>query len=291
MLQSMTGFGSSTLENECFRFSVDIKSINSKQFDFTLKLPAELKEIEIEIRQLVINELIRGKIDCSISIIPKNSENSGVHLNKELIKQYYSELNSISKELGAKDNLMSIVMQMPNVIEGKCLELDSELWSKIKETIIKACKSITISRTLEGEVLKKDFTLRIQLILKYLDEIEPLEAERINQIKSRLNKSITEYHEQIPACEQNRLEQEIIFYLEKLDFTEEKVRLRKHCSYFMETMNNEQNNGKKLNFISQEIGREINTLGSKASHAEIQKSVIKMKDELEKIKEQLSNIL
>ncbi|MBQ2489022.1 MAG: YicC family protein [Bacteroidales bacterium] len=291
MLQSMTGFGNSTLQGEAIILTVNIKSINSKQFDFTLKWPSELKEVgkENEIRQLVMERLSRGKIECSVSIDKKETAEAP-HINKQLIKQYYRTFREISDELGIHEDLLSIVMKMPDVIESPHYELDDTLWKQLENTIIEACDRAVASRCEEGAALAEDFKKRIQLILDYLDEIEPLENNRIGQIKGRLYKSLADNRDQFQNFDENRLEQEIIFYLEKLDFTEEKVRLRKHCAYFLETMK-EPLNGKKLAFISQEIGREINTLGSKACQAEIQQWVVKMKDELEKIKEQLANIL
>lgn len=291
MLQSMTGFGSSTLQGEAIILTVNIKSINSKQFDFTLKWPSELKEVgkENEIRQLVMERLSRGKIECSVSIDKKETAEAP-HINKTLIKQYYRTFREISDELGIHEDLLSIVMKMPDVIESPHYELDDTLWKQLEKTIIEACDRAVASRCEEGAALAEDFKKRIQLILDYLGEIEPLEDNRIGQIKGRLYKSLADNRDQFQNFDENRLEQEIIFYLEKLDFTEEKVRLRKHCAYFLETMR-EPLNGKKLGFISQEIGREINTLGSKACQAEIQQWVVKMKDELEKIKEQLANIL
>ena len=271
-------------------FTVDIKSINSKQFDFTLKLPNELKDKgkENDIRQIVMNALVRGKVECAISIEKKHS--AGSHLNRELICQYYRELKDIAHEVDSNEDLLSIVMRMPEVIENEQFELNPELWEQLEAAIRQACGSIVESRCKEGSALAKDFELRIQLILDYLKAIEPLEANRIEQIRGRLLKSLTDNREQFQNYDENRMEQEIIFYLEKLDFTEEKVRIRKHCAYFLETMQEEQN-GKKLGFITQELGREINTLGSKACQAEIQQWVVRMKDELEKIKEQLANIL
>ena len=287
----MTGFGSHTLQGKDVNFTVDIKSINSKQFDFILKLPPELKEKEKEneIRQLVMNALCRGKVECVISIEKKNG-NCSASLNKDLIFSYYNELKSIAETLGEKGNLLEIVMKMPEVVESARFELDDLLWEQLRQSIQEACNKLTKSREEEGAALAEDFALRIRLILQYLDAIEPMESERIDQIRGRLNKSLNDSRDQWQQFDENRLEQEIIFYLEKLDFTEEKVRLRKHCAYFMETMK-EMQNGKKLSFITQEIGREINTLGSKACHAEIQQLVVRMKDELEKIKEQLANIL
>ena len=290
MLLSMTGFGSSTRKEEDFQFTVELKSINSKQFEFILKLPADLKEKENEIRQLIMNELVRGKIECNVTM-ERNAKGLSVsHLNHDLIISYYRELQSIAKELGTSGDLLSVVMKMPDVVESDKLELDSHMWQELQQTVLEACRQLTVSRQQEGAVLEVDFQKRIELILAYLKEIEPFESQRIEQIKNRLGKALGE-HAEIPEYDANRLEQEIIFYLEKLDFTEEKVRIRKHCDYFLETMRNESQNGKKLTFISQELGREINTLGSKAANAEIQQYVVKMKDELEKIKEQLANIL
>lgn len=287
----MTGFGSCTMQCDGTSFTVDIKSINSKQFDFTLKWPSELKELgkENEIRQIVMNHLFRGKVECSISI-ENNREAGSTVLNKVLIKKYYRELKEISDELGINEELLPIVMRMPDVMETGHMELDNNLWEQLQKTITEACAHVTESRCTEGAALALDFEKRIRLILQYLEAICPLEENRIGQIKERFHKSLGENADQFQNFDENRMEQEIFFYLEKLDFTEEKIRLRKHCSYFLETMHEEQN-GKKLGFISQEIGREINTLGSKACHAEIQQWVVKMKDELEKIKEQLANIL
>ena len=289
MLQSMTGFGKATLKERDFQITVEIRSINSKQFDFALKLPSDLKEKENEIRQLVMNELVRGKIDCTIGLERLDKCMSG-RINKDVVISYYHQLQEIAKELGTDESLLSIVMKMPEVIEYDIVELDDQLWASLLQTVKSACESIVVSRQKEGAVLALDFEKRINLILQYLDRIEPLEGQRIDLIRNRLGKSLGEYAE-IPTYDENRLEQEIIFYLEKLDFTEEKVRLRKHCAYFLDTMKNEEMNGKKLTFISQEVGREVNTLGSKAANAEIQQFVVKMKDELEKIKEQLANIL
>ncbi len=289
----MTGFGSSSAQHGCVRFTVNIKSINSKQFDFILKLPAELKENdkENEIRQMIAGQLIRGKIECSVTMEKPEASSNNIRLNKSLIYKYYNELKTIAEEVGSQEDLLKIVMRMPEVIESEKIEMNSELWMQLQQAITNACEDILHCRENEGMILRQDFQLRIGLILQYLNEIEPWETGRIQQIRNRLYKSLTENQDQIPSFDANRLEQEIIFYLEKMDFTEEKVRLRKHCAYFLETMDKETQNGKKLGFISQEIGREINTLGSKAGDAEIQKLVVKMKDELEKIKEQLANIL
>ncbi|MBO4402858.1 MAG: YicC family protein [Bacteroidales bacterium] len=290
MLLSMTGFGSSTRKEEDFQFTVELKSINSKQFDFILKLPSDLKEKENEIRQLIMNELVRGKVECNISMENSGKALSATHFNHDLIISYYRELQSIAQELGTQEELLSVVMKMPDVMESDKLELNERMWQQLQQTVLEACRQLTVSRQQEGAVLEVDFQKRIELILAYLKEIEPFESQRIEQIKNRLGKALGE-HAEIPEYDANRLEQEIIFYLEKLDFTEEKVRICKHCDYFLETMRNESQNGKKLTFITQELGREINTLGSKAANAEIQQLVVKMKDELEKIKEQLANIL
>lgn len=290
MLQSMTGFGSSTRQGEDFQFTVELKSINSKQFDFILKLPVDLKEKENEIRQIATNELVRGKIECNVVLENRGNRLMNTHLNRDLIINYYRELQNIAQEVGSKEDLLSIVMKMPDVMENGKNDLDNQMWLELRQTITEACHQLVACRQEEGAVLEKDFEKRIQLILDFLMEIEPLEGKRIEQVKNRLGKALSE-HAEIPEYDANRLEQEIIFYLEKLDFTEEKIRIRKHCAYFLETMKNETKNGKKLTFISQELGREINTLGSKAANAEIQQYVVKMKDELEKIKEQLANIL
>jgi len=293
MIKSMTGFGSCSSKNNIQNYTVDIKTINAKQFDFTLKIPSEYKDRENEIRKITSELLERGKIECIISI-QNNTINNSHCINHTLVKTYFEELKQIASDLSISIpdvEILSIAMKMPDIMEVTDMKTNDEDWLILKKTIEEACRLTNLCRENEGKTLALDFELHIMNILSYLNEIEPFESERINAIKTRLQKALKENCIQNTDFDSNRLEQELIFYLEKIDFTEEKVRLVKHCDYFIQTMKDESTNGKKLSFISQEIGREINTLGSKSLEINIQQKVVQMKDELEKIKEQLANIL
>lgn len=289
MIHSMTGYGKAEQLYNANNICVEIKTLNSKQLDLSLKLPQELKASEFDYRNEISARLQRGKVDATITITNTDVAQN-THIEKEVVASYFEQINSISKEYNipeAKD-VASIVFKMPGVFVAPTQDYDDEFLAKIMETLVQALEMTDDFRAKEGIVLKKDLVKRVELILGYLAEVEPFEKNRHEIIKGRLQKNLQELTS--GEYDENRFEQELIFYLEKLDITEEKVRLRKHCDYFMETID-EEGAGKKLGFIAQEMGREINTLGSKANDADIQRLVVKMKDELEKIKEQLFNIL
>ena len=290
MIKSMTGFGNATKVSSEGTFTVDIKSINSKIFDLVQKIPSFCKEKEAEIRFLVSKYLERGKIELTITA--ENLQTAGDSLiDKQKARSFYLEMKSLSEELGlnpSDSDYLNLILNMPDVFSASVSSVSEQVWEKMQDTLEKACLQVDKSRAEEGAILEKDFLLRIGLIEHYLEQIVDIEQNRTDTVRNRIQKQLHEWGENF---DKNRLEQEIVYYLERMDFTEEKVRLRKHCQYFAETVKEEAPNGKKLTFISQEIGREINTLGSKANDAEIQKWVVQMKDELEKIKEQLANVL
>ena len=290
MIKSMTGFGNSTCSFDEGSFTADIKSINSKNFDLVPKIPAFCKEKESEVRLLVAKYLERGKIEVTIAV---ENLQTGIDnlIDRQKAHAFYAELKSLSEELGLEpsdSDFLRLILNVPDVFSASVSNMSGQIWEKIQDIIEKACQEVDKSRTEEGAILEKDFLLRIDLIEQYLEQIADIEQNRLDNIRIRIQKQLNEWGENF---DKNRMEQEILYYLEKMDFTEEKVRLKKHCQYFVETVKENTSNGKKLTFISQEIGREINTLGSKAYDADIQKLVVQMKDELEKIKEQLSNVL
>ena len=290
MIKSMTGFGKASKEIGNQILKTEIKSLNSKQFDANIKIPSKWRELELEIRTILLDSLIKGKIDCCITI----ETNKGISVNKineELVKQTYQQLHHLATEIGANtDRLFEYVLTLPEIRNS---EVESELSEEEKSMFFSMIKEAILNfnnfRETEGAILEKDFIERINIISNLLKEVDVYEQERCNKIKTKLTSKLKEIS--IEEINENRLEQEMIYYLEKLDITEEKVRLSQHLEYFKQCMDTEINQGKKLGFIAQEIGREINTLGSKANNADIQTIVVKMKDELEKIKEQLANIL
>ena len=286
----MTGYGKAEQIYLTKRIVVEVKTLNSKQLDLSLKLPQELRPQELDYRNEVANILQRGKIDVAISVTDTNVEQN-THIEKEVIASYMKQIKEISEEynIPASADLAMLLFKMPGIFVTPEQEYDETFIEKVKETLLEALRITDEFRRQEGETLKIDLMKRKNLILEYLGEVDPFETNRHENIKNKLIKNLTELT-QSGKYDENRFEQELIFYLEKLDITEEKVRLAKHCSYFDETID-EEGAGKKLGFISQEMGREINTLGSKANDADIQRLVVKMKDELEKIKEQLFNIL
>lgn len=287
MIKSMTGFGKASISSKGKKITVEIRSLNSKQLDINLRTPGVFREKENEIRGFVSKECERGKIDFSI-FIDEDKTAELAFINKKLVKKYFSELKALAKELKADDeDLLEIVLRMPEVMKPERAEFEASEWKTVKHCIGSALKELNRFRSDEGKELQKELEKRIRLILKNLAAISILDRKRIQQLRDKIRNSVSELKDKI---DENRFEQELIFYIEKLDITEEKVRLKTHCDYFTRTMK-EVNNGRKLNFISQEIGREINTIGSKANDAEIQKLVVQMKDELEKIKEQLNNVL
>ncbi len=291
MIKSMTGFGKQTVETTNNKFVIEIRTLNSKQFDLNAKIPALLREYEPDIRNLTSRRLLRGKVDLQITTEAKTSE-SAPGLNHTLAGHYYREIKNLSQVLGLElsEQILPVVLRMPDIWSLPEEELDPEEWKTLSENIEKAIDAVDRFRISEGKTLYEDFKKRIEIIKTLLSQVEQFEIERIQRIKERIRSNLENYAADVQQ-DKNRLEQEMIFYIEKLDITEEKIRLEKHCDYFLETMENEDTAGKKLNFIGQEIGREINTMGSKANDASIQKLVVLMKDELEKIKEQLFNIL
>jgi len=290
MIQSMTGFGKSVKEIKDKRVTTEIRSVNSKQFDLNLRLPGIYKEKETELRVWMAGKLERGKVDISINIESPVSQ-SHFTFDKVLAAQYLAELKAFAQEQKMPEpDYLSVLTRLPEVFKASTDALDEEEWSEILKGIDEAIQNVIEFRIHEGQILEQDNRLRIQHILEGLSAVEPYEKQRIVAIKERMSKNLSDFMEG-EEVDKNRFEQELFYFLEKLDITEEKVRLKKHCDYFLETLSEDGFHGKKLNFVSQEIGREINTLGSKANDADIQKIVVGMKDELEKIKEQLLNIL
>jgi uncharacterized protein (TIGR00255 family) len=290
MIKSMTGFGKATKEIDNQIIKTEIKSLNSKQFDASIKLPYKWRELELDVRNLLVESVIKGKIDCCITV-ESNKTLAINKINEDLVKQTYSYLKGLATEIDANtDRLFEYVLSLPEIRNGESendlSESDKNLFLSMVRDAIEAFNNY---RSIEGGILEKDFIERINIIENLLKEVPQYEEERCNKIKTKLTSKLKELS--LDEINENRLEQEMIYYLEKLDITEEKVRLSQHLEYFKECMDKEINQGKKLGFIAQEMGREINTLGSKANHADIQTIVVKMKDELEKIKEQLANIL
>jgi uncharacterized protein (TIGR00255 family) len=291
MIKSMTGYGKSVAEIPQKKVSIEIKSLNSKSLDLNTRLPWLYKEKEAEIRTIISQKLERGKIDLTMNFDILDSEIVPV-INKTVVKNYYSQLKEIAAELQIKtdEQLLSTIMKLPDALKTEKPELADEEWALVREKIIEAVEQLDLYRIEEGKSLEADLIRCVGKILNLLEEIEEFEGDRITKIREKLNSSLIE-NVGIDNIDKNRFEQELIFYLEKLDINEEKVRLKKHCEYFLEKISSLPPNGKILSFISQEIGREINTIGSKANDASIQKLVVMMKDELEKIKEQTLNVL
>jgi uncharacterized protein (TIGR00255 family) len=289
MLKSMTGFGKATKEFATKTVNVEIRSVNSKGLDLSLRLPGSYREFELELRNEISKLLERGKVDLSIYVESKHQE-TPVEINIPLAKEYYAKIKTLAAELNEPaSDLLQQVLKMPEVLKAERKEPDENEWKDIRSVIISAAEALNAFRTDEGKSIEKDFDLRIKSIVDSLEKIKDLDKERINTIKERIRNNLNEVVG-ADKFDTNRFEQELIYYIEKLDLNEEKVRLITHCEYFLKTMK-EPSGGRKLNFIAQEIGREINTIGSKANHAEMQKHVVLMKDELEKIKEQTNNVL
>ncbi|HOP12586.1 MAG TPA: YicC family protein [Lentimicrobium sp.] len=290
MLRSMTGYGKAVAKLNGKSVTLEIRSLNSKQLDLNLRLHPALRDNEPDIRSVVTRMLERGKVELTGNIDFTGTDLPAA-INRPVAISYYNELSSLARELGAsEENLLSVVMKMPEVTRLSKEEINGEDWGSIFTALNEALQQLDEFRKHEGELLEKDFILRIETIQSLLAGVEPFELNRNLQLREKLRNSFADFIEN-NNFDTNRFEQEIIYYLEKLDITEEKVRLAKHCKYFLETLDEDAANGRKLSFVSQEIGREINTMGSKANDADIQKLVVRMKDELEKIKEQLANIL
>ncbi len=285
MILSMTGFGRAEDVFEGKKISIDIKSLNSKSFDLNIKIPLRYKEKEFEIRKILNDRIIRGKVDCYINI-ENLEETNDVKINKGLIDSYINELRNIASD-GPDFEYLKMAVRLPDAITSRPDELYEGEWEKLASIVHAAVDRFEEFRKTEGKNLHEELERNIQNIDKYLGEVIPFEEERIISVRERYQKSLKEFEN----VDETRFYQEMAYFTEKLDISEEKVRLTQHLKYYKEVMDNEDFNGKKLGFISQEIGREINTLGSKANHAEIQKLVVMMKDDLEKIKEQTLNVL
>lgn len=287
----MTGYGLAIADQENVKFSVEIKSLNSKFLELNLKLPRAFSEKELLLRNICSKDIERGKVNIAINVDRGEESLKGATINAALLGKYYKQLQEINISLGAdSSNLLQAVLNFPDVISYTEEEINEGDWDILNSTFLKALANFNEFRTDEGKVLKADLELRIKNILQLFSEVEVLEPLRIPSIKARLNQFLEENVGKVNV-DQNRLEQELIYYIDKLDITEEKIRLKSHCDYFIETLKSKDANGKKLGFISQEIGREINTMGAKANDAQIQQLVVGMKEELEKIKEQLLNVL
>jgi uncharacterized protein (TIGR00255 family) len=291
MIKSMTGYGLASADQENVKFVVEIKSLNSKFLELNLKIPRAYTDKELLLRNICSKEIERGKVNVSISIERSEENLKGATINAALLSKYYKQLQDINLDLGANSsNLLQAVLSFPDVISYTEEVVNEGEWDILYNTFQAALKNFNQFRETEGAVLKDDLELRIKNILVFFAQIEVLAPLRIPQIRARLNQFLEENVGKV-NIDQNRLEQELIYYIDKLDITEEKIRLQSHCDYFSETLKSKDANGKKLGFISQEIGREINTMGAKANDAQIQQLVVGMKEELEKIKEQLLNVI
>lgn len=285
MIQSMTGYGKTVVQLSSKKITIEIKSLNSKILDLNVRIPNYYREKELDIRKNLANELVRGKVDFSIFIEDNGGEVSS-KVNENVVKEYMNQLRNIvdSNEV----ELLKMAVRLPDSLKTEREELDEKEWKQIENGIAETVQKLNTYRLDEGKTLYEDFVLRINAIDNLLQEVIKIDPKRIEQIKDKLKKSVEELEAKI---DENRFEQELIYYIEKLDINEEKVRLKNHLDYFVKELNSSTSNGKKLGFIAQEIGREINTLGSKSNYADMQKLVVQMKDELEKIKEQLLNVL
>ena len=285
MILSMTGFGRGEGVFEGKKLTIDIKSLNSKSFDLNIKIPLRYKEKEFEIRKLLNDRVLRGKVDCYVNIESLNNA-SNVNINHDLVQAYMQELKKVAGD-GPDFEYLKMAIRMPDVISTKSDMLNENEWIFLIELLEETLTKFENFRRTEGEILQQELSRNIRKIESYLSQVEPYEEIRMDGVKERYRKSLNEFDQ----IDETRFYQEMAYYTEKLDIAEEKVRLTQHLKYYLEVMVDENFNGKKLGFISQEIGREINTLGSKANHAEIQKLVVMMKDDLEKIKEQTLNVL
>ena len=286
MIQSMTGFGKSLLQLADKKIIIEIKSLNSKAIDLNTRIAQAYKEKELTLRKLISDTLERGKIDFTLTV-ENTSASSTSTLNAPVVRGYIEQMRSISPN-GPDVEFLKMAVRRPDSLTTPVEEVDEREFAQIEEQLVLALKQLQAFRSSEGAILQKDFELRIRNIQQLLTQVEALDTERLAAIRSRMERAVEEIRDRV---DENRFEQELIFYLEKLDITEEKVRLANHLNYFLTTLEEPQSNGRKLGFIAQEIGREINTLGSKANHAQMQQIVVLMKNELEKIKEQVLNIL
>ncbi|HSP82169.1 MAG TPA: YicC/YloC family endoribonuclease [Gillisia sp.] len=285
MIQSMTGFGKSLLQLPTKKITVEIKSLNSKTLDLNARIPGQYREKELYLRNLIANSLTRGKVDFSLYVEVSAEETTAV-INPAVVKKYMEQLKTIVD--GDETELLKIAVRMPDVMKTEREELNETEFASIEEAVNFALEEINTFRTDEGLALENELKLRVSNIETLLENIIAMDPDRIAGVRERLRKGVADLKENI---DENRFEQELVYYIEKFDITEEKVRLDNHLSYFKDTLNSADSNGRKLAFISQEMGREINTIGSKSNFAPMQQLVVQMKDELEKVKEQLLNVL
>lgn len=285
MIHSMTGYGKSVLQLPTKKITIELKSLNSKNLDLNARMPSIYREKELYLRKLMAKELDRGKIDFSI-YVEATAEDTSTKINTPVVKQYIQQLKNVVD--GNEIELLKMAVRFPDALNTEREEIDNTEWAKIETEIKVAIAAIKEYRLNEGEVLESDFKNRVATIENLLDQVIAIDPERVEGVRERLKKGVEDLREKY---DENRFEQELVYYIEKFDITEEKVRLKNHLSYFIETLNSNDSNGKKLAFIGQEMGREINTIGSKSNYAPMQQLVVQMKDELEKIKEQLLNVL
>ena len=285
MIYSMTGYGKSVLQLPTKKITIELKSLNSKNLDLNARMPSIYREKELGIRKQIANQLERGKVDFSI-YVETTADDTSTQINTPVVKQYMQQLREVVD--GDDTELLKMAVRFPDALNTVREEIDENEWSQIETEITQAINALNEHRLDEGKVLEADFNARIKNIADLLDQVIAIDPERIEGVRERLKKGIEELKEKY---DENRFEQELVYYIEKFDITEEKVRLNNHLNYFTESINSSDSNGKKLGFISQEIGREINTIGSKSNYAPMQQLVVQMKDELEKIKEQLLNVL
>jgi len=281
----MTGYGKSVLQLPTKKISIELKSLNSKNLDVNARMPSMYRAKELDIRKDIAKHLVRGKIDFSL-FVEITGEDTSSKINKTVVKEYIKQLKDVVD--GDPTELLKMAVRLPDAVTTERDEIDEEEWNIIANGIKDAISKIMVYRKDEGEILKGDFTERINTLKQLLEKVIVMDPERIDGVRARLEKGVSEIKEKV---DENRFEQELVYYIEKFDITEEKVRLDNHLDYFIKALNSDDSNGKKLGFISQEIGREINTIGSKSNYAPMQKLVVQMKDELEKIKEQLLNVL
>ncbi|MFT5242909.1 MAG: hypothetical protein ACI8QQ_000832 [Psychroserpens sp.] len=282
----MTGYGKSVIQLPTKKISIEIKSLNSKNLDLNTRMPSMYREKELAVRKRIASKLVRGKVDFSL-YIEITGEEASTQINKTLVKQYITQLKDVINT-GEETEYLKMAIRMPDALTTEREEIDENEWSEISKVIDSSLEKIEQYRLDEGGTLEADFIGRVETIATLLDDVIAMDPDRIAGVRERLTKGIADIKEKV---DENRFEQELVYYIEKFDITEEKVRLQNHLEYFQKALNSDDSNGKKLGFISQEMGREINTIGSKSNHAPMQKLVVQMKDELEKIKEQLLNVL
>ncbi|MFL1894339.1 YicC/YloC family endoribonuclease [Aquimarina sp. 2-A2] len=285
MIKSMTGFGKAVLQLPTKKITIEVKSLNSKNLDLNARIPSQYREKELAMRNTIAKTLQRGKVDFGL-YVEVTAEETSTQVNAAVVKNYMEQLRAIHS--GADMELMKMAVRMPDALKVEREEIDETEYKAITDALATALVEIEKYREDEGKVLEEDFVKRIEKIAELLEKVIAIDPERIDAVRERLRKGIADLKE---AVDENRFEQELVYYIEKFDITEEKVRLNNHLEYFTSTLNSDDSNGKKLGFITQEIGREINTIGSKSNYAPMQQLVVQMKDELEKIKEQLLNVL